>query len=75
MTGPRIIERLGEGAGPPEKIGYLCSMLPECEVNPWLSNVRLLGDLVPKVFLGFSSHDQQTPVTDGGHPEKLLTET
>jgi hypothetical protein len=36
--------------------------VPECEINPWLSNVWLFGDLVLKVFLGFARHNQQAPV-------------
>jgi hypothetical protein len=36
--------------------------VPECQVDAWLSDVGLFWDLVLKVSLGFSSHDQQAPV-------------
>jgi len=44
--------------------GSLLLMLdvPKCQVNAWLSDVWLFWDLVLKVFLGFSCHDQQAPV-------------
>ena len=42
---------------------YLLALdVPECQINPWFSNVWLFGDFVLKVYLGFSHHDQQTPV-------------
>jgi hypothetical protein len=36
--------------------------VPECQINPWLGNVWLFWDLMLKVLLGFSRHDQQAPV-------------
>ena len=64
MTGLRIVERLAEGASAQGHWDNWLLVLdvPERQVNAWLSNVWLFGDLVLKVFLGFSRHDQQTPV-------------